>query len=42
MARRLARFTREEAVYWLSRTTSFGSDANRWLSLACGSCLPVI
>jgi hypothetical protein len=30
MARRLARFTREEAVYWLSRTTSFGSDANRW------------
>jgi hypothetical protein len=30
MARRLARFTREEAVYWLSRTTSFGPDANRW------------
>lgn len=30
LARRLARFTREEAVYWLSRTTSFGPDANRW------------
>ena len=30
IARRLARFTREEAVYWLSRTTSFGPDANRW------------
>lgn len=30
MARRLVRFTREEAVYWLSRTTSFGPDANRW------------
>ena len=30
IARRVARFTREEAVYWLSRTTSFGSDANRW------------
>jgi len=23
-------FTREEAAYWLSRTTSFGTDANRW------------
>lgn len=30
MARRVARFTREEAVYWLSRTTSYGPDANRW------------
>ena len=30
IARRLVRFTREEAVYWLSRTTSFGPDANRW------------
>jgi hypothetical protein len=30
IARRLARFTREEAVYWLSRTTSFEPDANRW------------
>lgn len=26
----MARFTREEAVYWLSRMTSFGTDANRW------------
>ena len=32
IARRVARFTREEAAYWLSRTTSFGSDANRWAS----------
>lgn len=30
MARRVAHFTREEAAYWLSRTTSFGADANRW------------
>ena len=30
IARRVARFTREEAVYWLSRMTSFGTDANRW------------
>ena len=30
IARRVARFTREEAGYWLSRTTSFGTDANRW------------
>lgn len=30
IARRIARFTREEAVYWLSRMTSFGADANRW------------
>ena len=30
IARRVARFTREEAAYWLSRTTSFGPDANRW------------
>lgn len=30
MARRVARFTREEAAYWLSRTTSYGPDANRW------------
>lgn len=28
--RRVSRFTREEAAYWLSRTTSFGPDANRW------------
>jgi hypothetical protein len=30
IARRVARFTREEAIYWLSRTTSFGPAANRW------------
>ena len=30
IARRIERFTREEAAYWLSRTTSFGADANRW------------
>jgi hypothetical protein len=30
IARRVARFTREEAAYWLSRTTSFGPGANRW------------
>ena len=30
IARRVARFSREEARYWLSRTTSFESDANRW------------
>jgi hypothetical protein len=38
IARRVARFTREEAVYWLSRTTSFEPDANRWGSLAYGLC----
>ncbi len=30
IARRVANFTREEAAYWLSRTTSYGDDANRW------------
>jgi hypothetical protein len=30
IARRVLRFTSEEAAYWLSRTTSFGADANRW------------
>jgi hypothetical protein len=30
MARRISRFTREEAVYWHSRTTSFGDAASRW------------
>jgi len=30
IARRVARFTREEAMYWLARMTSFGPDANRW------------
>jgi hypothetical protein len=30
IAHRVARFTREEAAYWLSRTTSFGTGPNRW------------
>ncbi len=30
IAHRVAQFTREEAAYWLSRTTSFGPSANRW------------
>jgi hypothetical protein len=30
IARRVARFTREEAAYWLSRMTSFSDDAKRW------------
>ena len=30
LARRVDRFTREEAGYWFSRITSFGPDANRW------------
>lgn len=30
IAYRVAQFTREEAAYWLSRTTSFGPIANRW------------
>ena len=30
MARRIHRFTREEASYWYSRATTFGSIANRW------------
>ena len=30
IAHRVARFTREEAAYWLSRTTSFGAGPNRW------------
>lgn len=30
MARRIARFSREEAVYWLYRTTTYGPEANRW------------
>ncbi|QEP43366.1 hypothetical protein D5085_09670 [Ectothiorhodospiraceae bacterium BW-2] len=30
IARRLHRFSREEAAYWLGRTTHFGRDANRW------------
>ena len=30
LARRSLKFSREEALYWLSRTTDFGPDANRW------------
>lgn len=30
IAHRVRQFTREEAAYWLSRTTSFGPLANRW------------
>ncbi|NOQ45468.1 MAG: hypothetical protein GQ559_02150 [Desulfobulbaceae bacterium] len=30
LARRIDRFTREEASYWYSRITSFGPVANRW------------
>ena len=30
LARRVDRFTREEAAYWHSRITSFGDAANRW------------
>jgi hypothetical protein len=30
IAHRVTQFTREEAAYWLSRTTSFGPSANRW------------
>ena len=30
IARRIERFTREEAAYWLSRISNFGEDANRW------------
>ncbi len=30
IARRVERFTKEEAAYWYSRITSFGPAANRW------------
>jgi len=30
IARRVERFTREEAAYWLSRMTTFSPDAKRW------------
>jgi hypothetical protein len=30
VARRIERFTREEAAYWFSRITNFGEEANRW------------
>jgi hypothetical protein len=30
LARRVLLFSREEALYWFSRITDFGPDANRW------------
>lgn len=30
LTRRVLLFSREEALYWLSRITDFGTDANRW------------
>lgn len=30
IARRVLLFSREEALYWLSRITDFGPDGNRW------------
>lgn len=30
IAHRVSRFSREEASYWLSRTTSFGPEYNKW------------
>ncbi|MDI3329099.1 MAG: hypothetical protein QJR06_11145, partial [Alicyclobacillaceae bacterium] len=30
IARRVERFTREEAAYWLTRATQFGEGPNRW------------
>jgi len=30
IARRVERFSREEAVYWLTRATQYGAAANRW------------
>ncbi|AEG13742.1 hypothetical protein Desku_0094 [Desulfofundulus kuznetsovii DSM 6115] len=30
MARRVQRFSREEAVYWLTRATQYGGAASRW------------
>lgn len=30
IARRVERFSREEAAYWLTRATQYGADANRW------------
>lgn len=32
IARRVDRFTREEAGYWYSRMTTYGDSANRWAS----------
>lgn len=30
IARRVERFSREEAAYWLTRATQYGAEANRW------------
>jgi len=30
IARRVERFTREEAAYWLTRATQYGEEAGRW------------
>jgi len=30
IARRVERFSREEAAYWLSRATQYGAEGNRW------------
>ena len=30
IARRVERFSREEAAYWLTRATQYGAAANRW------------
>ena len=30
IARRVERFSREEAAYWLTRATQYGAGANRW------------
>lgn len=30
LARRVERFSREEAIYWFTRTTQYGEAANRW------------
>lgn len=42
LARRVQRFSREEAAYWLGRTTHYGADANRWAvaglrTMLCGT-----
>ncbi len=30
IARRVERFSREEAMYWLTRATQYGAEGNRW------------
>lgn len=42
LARRIQRFSREEAAYWLGRTCHYGADANRWAvaglrTMLCGT-----